>query len=587
MPRIVKTLLLLFTFLCGIAWSVYAADSSFNSDTTSQILRRISVDKSDLKTYKKIFKALAKKDHSDIDKLIDKLEDTTLLGTVLAIKYLETAYSSSVDELNDWLNKYNDNPFQPRIKRLYERKSGQPSSLNDDDTWLQSSAKISSKYLARLSRQDKIFLTKNAKEFRLSIRKGKTLNARKILENKRFQNLAPKPYWDNLGATLAIKYLVDNYDNQALEWGKKASQRHNSGMATWVAGIASWRLKKFKTAASYFAKLGSSQNSDKWLISAGAYWSARAYEKIGNTLKAQEMYKLAAQHKYTFYGILGAYQLGYDLRQLFSFDKDLYLTDFSSPDNINDIIQSQPLRRAIILMEIKQNNLAAQEIINAYKGMTDPQKEVSILMAHQKGLHSLVIAISRQADFDDVIGRYEKEIYPLPQWSQQNEWQIDKALLLAVIRQESAFKDNAASRTGARGLMQLMPNTASYISGDKTIKRHKDKLYNPDFNLQLGQKYVNYLLTKPFIEGNLFFMLSAYNAGPGNLVKWQKNSRFQGDPLLYIEVIPSSETRIYLERVLANYWIYNIRLGNPNPTLEQVAAGEWPVLEQYKQILFD
>ena len=113
MPRIVKTLLLLFTFLCGIAWSVYAADSSFNSDTTSQILRRISVDKSDLKTYKKIFKALAKKDLSDIDKLIDKLEDTTLLGTVLAIKYLETAYSSSVDELNDWLNKYNDNPFQP------------------------------------------------------------------------------------------------------------------------------------------------------------------------------------------------------------------------------------------------------------------------------------------------------------------------------------------------------------------------------------------------------------------------------------------------------------------------------------------
>ena len=132
-----------------------------------------------------------------------------------------------------------------------------------------------------------------------------------------------------------------------------------------------------------------------------------------------------------------------------------------------------------------------------------------------------------------------------------------------------------------------MPNTASYISGDKSLKRNKDKLYNQDFNLELGQKYVEYLLTKPFIEGNLFFMLTAYNAGPGNLVKWQKNSRFQDDPLLFIEVIPSAETRIYLERVLANYWIYNIRLGNPNPTLEQVAAGGWPVLQQYRQILFD
>ena len=128
-----------------------------------------------------------------------------------------------------------------------------------------------------------------------------------------------------------------------------------------------------------------------------------------------------------------------------------------------------------------------------------------------------------------------------------------------------------------------------WLSNKNTIEYlgEWESLYNPDFNLRLGQKYVTYLLTKPFIEGNLFFMLTAYNAGPGNLVKWQKNSRYQNDPLLYIEVIPSAETRIYLERVLANYWIYNIRLNNSNPTLEQVASEKWPVLEQYKQIIFE
>lgn len=578
----------IFFLCCAIlllSVSKGVAEEIFDINIHQQIIRRMLIDKSDIKNYKKIFKYLKQNDIKNADKYIAKIDDNILLSTVKAVKYLETPYVSSPEELEDWLSKYTNTPFRVKIQRLYERKTGIKASVSDDDTWLQSNTKISAKYLSRLNRKDKAFLIKNAKEFRSHIRQGKTLKARNILENKRFKNLAPKPYWDSLAATLATKYLVDSYDQQALEWGEKASKRHNSGMATWIAGLASWRLKKFKTAASYFAKLGSSQNSDKWLVAAGAYWSARAYHKIGNTLKAQEMYKLAAKYKYTFYGILATYQLGNDFD--FVFDKNIYITDFNSSDYIDEVILSPALRRAIVLMEIKQNDLAAQEITFAYKGLSDRQKEAAILMAHQKGLHSLVIALSRQADFDDLLGRYEKEIYPLPKWSDNKDWQIDKALLLALIRQESAFKNDASSRTGARGLMQLMPNTAVYISGDKTIKRDKDKLYNPDFNLELGQKYVNYLLTKPFIEGNLFFMLSAYNAGPGNLVKWQKNSRFQDDPLLYIEVIPSAETRIYLERVLANYWIYNIRLGNPNPTLEQVAAGKWPVLEQYKQILFD
>ena len=582
-----KHLILICFFIFLQMTSSLAAPGELTYNIQNKILQKLNIDKSDLKKEKKIFQFLKKNDISAADKLINELEDTTILGTILATKYLSPKYTVSVDELNEWLSNYSDHPQSNKIARLYARKSGSLDlSSQEDDTWLQSTAKISLKYLDRLSRADKNFLVKQAKEFKKHIRKGKTLAARKILENPKFQKLAPKTYWDTLAATLATKYLVDNYDNQALEWGKKASQRHNSGMATWVAGLASWRLKNFKAAASYFAKLGSSQNSDNWLVAAGAYWSARAYFKIGNTLKAQEMLKLAAKHKYTFYGILATYQLGYNFP--FTFDKNIYISDFHSPDYLNEVMNSPAIKRAAVLIEIKQPDLAANEILQNYANFSDIQKEAAILMAHQKGLHSLVIAISRQPDFDNLSGRYEKEIYPLPSWAENNDLQIDKALLLALIRQESAFKNDASSRTGAKGLMQLMPNTASYISGDKSLrKNNKEKLYNPDFNLQLGQKYVTYLLTKPFIEGNLFFMLTAYNAGPGNLVKWQKNSRYQDDPLLYIEVIPSAETRIYLERVLANYWIYNIRLNNPNPTLDQVSSGKWPVLEQYKQILFN
>ena len=75
-------------------------------------------------------------------------------------------------------------------------------------------------------------------------------------------------------------------------------------------------------------------------------------------------------------------------------------------------------------------------------------------------------------------------------------------------------------------------------------------------------------------------MMTAYNAGPGNLVKWKKQARYQDDPLTFIEVIPSAETRIYIERVMANYWIYNFRFGLSNPTIRQLAEGKWPTLDK-------
>ena len=323
--------------------------------------------------------------------------------------------------------------------------------------------------------------------------------------------------------------------------------------------------------------MGSSQNSDSWLKSAGAFWSARAYDKLGNHLKAREMLKLAAVHKYTFYGILASYQLG-EVSD-FSFDKNSYINDFDKLDYVNEIVSSPQIARALLLLKMGRNEWAAKELYSAYDGLSDNQKEAVILLANQYELHSLVINISRQKNIEALKGSYEKEIYPLPKWSDKQSWDVDKALILALIRQESAFKDNATSKAGARGIMQLMPNTAYHISGDKSIKKQKNKLLNLDYNLQLGQKYVAYLLSKPFIEGNLFYMLTAYNGGPGNLLKWKNNARFYDDPLLFIEVIPSAETRIYIERVMANYWIYNMRFGNANHTLEQLADGKWPTID--------
>ena len=69
----------------------------------------------------------------------------------------------------------------------------------------------------------------------------------------------------------------------------------------------------------------------------------------------------------------------------------------------------------------------------------------------------------------------------------------------------------------------------------------------------------------------------AYNAGPGNLAKWKKRMNYQNDPLLFIESIPSKETRSFVERILVNYWVYRSLMGQSMQSLDDVAGGLWPI----------
>lgn len=175
-------------------------------------------------------------------------------------------------------------------------------------------------------------------------------------------------------------------------------------------------------------------------------------------------------------------------------------------------------------------------------------------------------------------GGFDGAAYPVPPWVPKKGFAVDRALIYAIIRQESRFNPTAKSWAGARGLMQLMPRTASYVARDRRLrgsKRHS--LYEPEVNLALGQKYIHILLKDAKIKGDLFLMAAAWNGGPGNLNKWRRQVDHLDDPLFFIETLPSRETRIFIERVLANLWIYRTRLGQPAPSLDAIAAGDWPV----------
>jgi len=106
--------------------------------------------------------------------------------------------------------------------------------------------------------------------------------------------------------------------------------------------------------------------------------------------------------------------------------------------------------------------------------------------------------------------------------------------------------------------------------------RHQRSLYDPKINLTLGQDYVAWLLTNPAVRGNLFLAVAAYNAGPGNLAQWRDLDRTP-DSLLFIENMPAHETRQFVQRVMASYWIYQQRLGEATSSLDAVASGRWPI----------
>ncbi|MBQ2859316.1 MAG: lytic transglycosylase domain-containing protein, partial [Alphaproteobacteria bacterium] len=174
---------------------------------------------------------------------------------------------------------------------------------------------------------------------------------------------------------------------------------------------------------------------------------------------------------------------------------------------------------------------------------------------------------------DDII--YSAQ-YPLPDWEPLGGWSIDRALLLAITKQESNFRVSAKSGAGANGVMQLMPSTAKRVARANKLDITQMDMSNPEHNMFLGQQYIVDLLGHDRVENSIIKMLAAYNAGMGTMVKFEK-SFYTYDPLLYIESFPAYETRSYIKRVMSNLWLYRARLNQPLTSMEELANGNWPL----------
>lgn len=528
----------------------------------------------DVRLYRRLFDLQRDGRWQQADALMDGLDDRLLLGHILAQRYLHRDYLSSYDELRAWLKRHGDHPQAQRIHRLAQRKrpKGAPPPPAPQGGYLVGTGIDSGDAGASWEREvyDHLWGGKGEvavikRKLRQRLRLGYTLAAKRLLRDDAVRRALPRVSLDAAHLALANRYLADGRIDFAYDWAAQAARHSGDALpaAHWTAGLAAWRLHRYEDARAHFEAVAQAKDASRWMVSAGAYWAARANLVTRRPEAVNRWLEVAAQWPRTFYGLLARRALG--LGPSLTFEQRP-LTDL----DVRVLLGAPAGQRALALLQLDRRADAEAELRKLYPRAEPAMVEAMLALAEAAEMPELTLKLGSLAARQD--GRYhDMAAYPLPAWRPQDGWRVDRALLLAIARQESGFDPTARSPAGARGLMQLMPATAKFVAGGTP-----GDLSDPQYNLSLGQRYVEHLLEHPAVDGNLLLMLAAYNGGLGNLVRWKKELDYGEDPLLFMESIPSPETRIFVERVLTNFWIYRARMQQPAPTLAAVSSGRWP-----------
>lgn len=535
---------------------------------------------SDEELYSDIFVLQSKGLWAQADKKIAKLEDKSLLGHVLADRYFSPFYRTKAAEIEKWFKKYADYPQATRMYQLGQKKKAKLPKDKPVAIFGNKSGTCSLIFRAEpidsimylsfpyLSGERQKTARKTMRQIVKYIKNGKTLNARQLIEGKEAKNLFNKRDHDAAKIALAFFYFLDGMDNKVQEIITPAVQRSGDQLPLghWTQGLSAWRMGDAKKAAYHFDKVASHDKAYPLLQAAGAFWASRANLKLGNFAVVNAYLEKAAKHPRTFYGLLATRSLGRDLNM--TWEKPV-LPD----DEVTESFSHPTWERVLALKQIEQDDLAKQELSALFLRADDTTKALLSVVAEKNGLAQDLSLISGKLEEDgDDASRY-----PAPDWVPETGWQVDKSLVFAFVKQESCFNAYAKSRVGALGLMQIMPANARQLARTLRLKWDSRRMKEPEYNLALGQQYLRWLLKDANIQNNLIFTAMAYNSGPGSLAKLKVRMKYNNDPLLFIESIPFRETRGFVERIMANYWIYRTLMNQPVHSMDDLIAGHWPI----------
>ena len=342
--------------------------------------------------------------------------------------------------------------------------------------------------------------------------------------------------------------ILKKYNNNSKEYLSEAQ---------WLTGWLSLTFEKdLKTAYEYFTKMYVEVVTPISKARA-SYWAGKSAKTLEDKNSSQIWYERAAAFPATFYGQLA-------LREI---NKDLFMPKINTNYNeekFKKYISQELAQVLIILLQSKEKKLArlfAMHLVTEAKSTKDILVLSKILKDFEK--ISLSIFVGKKAIYNNI---YIPSLnFPLPNKNLletiKKNTVIPLPVTLAITRQESAFDISAKSRVGARGLMQVMPRTARITAKKNNYKYIRKHLTTkPSYNVKIGSIYFKEMLEK--FNGSYVLALAAYNAGPSRVNRWLKTygdpRKNEVDQVTWMELIPISETRNYVQRVIEGIYMYRM-----------------------------
>lgn len=347
---------------------------------------------------------------------------------------------------------------------------------------------------------------------------------------------------------IALYKAMRNHED-SMEWFAKVKPAYyNDVLVDWQIRFA-LKNHDWKHVAKF---INSSKNKDTpcW-----QYWLARALEAQGKKEEAIAIYEPLAKNR-QYYGFLASIRL----------HKSPNFENEKTTTSLSGLKAYQPFIDQVKSLYLSKQNTEASRLLNDFISEL-PKEEASALVYwvdSELGWHGKSVYLSNNELLNNQLLLRFPLAYKNTVKSYANQYSIPPEFVYAIIRQESGFREDVVSSAGAKGLMQVMPQTASVVSKMSKISYNDPKqLFLSNKNINIGIAYLQQL-TKRF-SNHPVLVAAAYNAGPRQVVYWLKNHPPK-EIDVWIETLPWQETRNYLKNVMAFYVVYQYRL-NQKPNL--------------------
>lgn len=401
----------------------------------------------------------------------------------------------------------------------------------------------------------------------------------------RLADAYPKSPWaDDSLYLMALNYIEDDKPTLAVETLSRLLRSHPSSefadAALWTKAWTNYRRSAMTQAIHDLQRLEKNAASASRFRVQALYWRGRALEQLGKSREAFDAYRslLATFNDEYFY----IEQTRLRMSRLAPSSRHATIAASEkivdrSPREIPAAQNTSHAAKARLLKELNLRDEASEEfwaltrrhvedrqvLYEASSAFLDLGRIERSLWIAKRLLRPLYL----QSRPTEPVPRYWDFLYPLGYWELVKEqsalYALDPYLVVALIREESAFAERVVSRAGAVGLMQLLPKTAAQINSAAGGSSGNANLESPAANIRLGTRYLAKMLEE--FEGNGTQALAAYNAGPHRVRRWLESRGYRADDE-FIEEIPFPETQQYVKRVLGSYYRYRVQYGGVEQT---------------------